>query len=127
MFICCRDSFNQLREIGLEPTCPADQLTPVSPFTDKGLCRGQKKNYWTDFDFVPSTRYLVSTGREPMKIDQVVHLSKSLGLAVTFCGTKGVLPHPKMRLVPAMGQDAHSDVKKVTSNCCCTSHRFVVF
>ena len=39
-------------------------------------------------------------------------ISSGLGLAVTVCGTKGVLPHPKRRLVPAMGQDAHSNGKK---------------
>ena len=38
-------------------------------------------------------------------------ISKGLGLAVTVCGTKGVLPHSKRRLAPAMGQDAHSNRK----------------
>ena len=38
-------------------------------------------------------------------------ISKRLSLAVTVCGTKGVLPHSKRRLSPAMGQDAHSNGK----------------
>ena len=29
--LCCCHNFIQLREIGFGPTCPADQLTPVSP------------------------------------------------------------------------------------------------
>ena len=39
-------------------------------------------------------------------------ISEGLGLAVTVCVTKDVLPHPKRRLAPAMGQDADSNVKK---------------
>ena len=38
-------------------------------------------------------------------------ISYGLGLAVTVCGTKGVLPDLKRRLAPAMGQDAHSNGK----------------
>ena len=38
-------------------------------------------------------------------------ISEELGLAITVCGTKGVLSHSKRRLAPAMGQDAHSNGK----------------
>ena len=36
-------------------------------------------------------------------------VSKGSGLAVTVCGTRGVLSHSKRRLAPAMGHDAHSN------------------
>ena len=53
-------------------------------------------------------------------------ISLGLGLAVTVCGTKGILPQTKRRLAPAMGQDAHTNVNYLSSCCCRTSHRFVV-
>ena len=49
--------------------------------------------------------------RNTSPFDFKTYFLRGLGLVVTVCGTKGALPHPKRRLAPAMGQDAHSSVK----------------